>query len=246
MRTVVVIPCRFDSSRLPGKALMPMAGEPMLKRVLERVGRTPSIDAVMVATTVLPSDDPVAELAEAEGALTFRGDPDDVLGRIDEAARQARADVVVEVMGDSPLIHHALIEDTIAVHRTGGFDYAAGYSKTVVLPGHGERAAFPVGMTAQVFTRAALARCAAEKTDAYSREHSTSSMYSDPDTFRLGYLEAEGRWSDAHRPDLFLAVNLREQYDLVAGVFERCLPEDPDFGPLAAIRAADAILASPA
>ena len=63
-----------------------------------------------------------------------------------------------------------------------------------------------------------------------------------PDTFKLGYLQAEGSWAYAHRPDLFLAVNLLEQYELIASIFERCIDADEDFGLDAAIAAADAIL----
>jgi spore coat polysaccharide biosynthesis protein SpsF (cytidylyltransferase family) len=71
-------------------------------------------------------------------------------------------------------------------------------------------------------------------------------MYRDPETFRLGYLEAVGRWSALNRPELFLAVNLPEQYELLAGIFERCQPEDEDFGPVEAVLAADQLLGSPA
>ncbi|HVS64178.1 MAG TPA: NTP transferase domain-containing protein [Thermoanaerobaculia bacterium] len=240
---MAVVPSRFDSSRLPGKALLPLAGEPMLKRVLERIQRSRSLEEVVVATTTLPSDDPIVRLASDEGARVFRGDPDDVLGRIDRAAREARAEVVVEVMGDSPLVHADLLDATVDLYAGGDYDYVAGYTETVRLPGHRDRRPFPVGLTAQVFAAEVLARCAREKHDPYSREHSTSSIYRDPETFRLGYLEARDGWSEACRPDLFLAVNLPEQYRLVNGVFEACLPEDGDFGVCAAIAAADALLA---
>jgi len=242
LRTVAIVPSRFDSTRLPGKALSPMSGKPMLQRVLERVRRAGTIDDIVVATTNLSNDDAIAQLTRKQGARVFRGDPDDVLGRINAAAEEAVADVVVEAMGDSPLVHASLVDATVQMFCEGEYDYVAGYCETVRLPEHQDMAAFPVGMTVQVFSAEALSRCALEFQDPYSREHATSAMYRDPSNFRIGYLEAKGRWKGARRPDLFLAVNLPEQYRLVSGIFERCLRTYEDFGPLAAIRAADALI----
>jgi spore coat polysaccharide biosynthesis protein SpsF len=65
MRTLAFVQARMSSRRLPGKVLQPLAGRPALERVVERLGRASGLDEVVVLTSTDPSDDPVAELAEA-------------------------------------------------------------------------------------------------------------------------------------------------------------------------------------
>lgn len=239
MRTVAIIPSRFDSNRLPGKALADVAGEPMLGRLIERTRRASSIDDVVVATTDLASDDAIAELCRRMGVGCFRGSSTDVLGRIVSAAKRFDAEVIVELMGDSPLVHRDLLDGVVEMFRAGSYDYCCSYTNTVKLEEHEGHKAFPVGIWAQVFPTEVMADCARYRTDAYSREHSTTAMYKHPGSFRLGYLQALGEWGFANRPDLFLAVNHQEQLDLVRHVFEACLANDDDFSLAKAIAAAD-------
>ena len=244
MKTVAIIPSRFDSNRLPGKAMRPMAGVPMLGRLLERVMKAPSLDEVVVATTTLPSDDKIVALAERYGARFFRGAERDVLGRIVGAARDAKADVVVEILGDSPLVHRELIDDVVAFRAAKEVDFACSYTKTVRLPEHGTGyREFPVGIWVECFPTEVMAQTERDRSDVYAREHSTTSMYKHPELFRLDYLEATGKWAEANVPELFLAVNFQEHYDLVSAVFERLYPEDPDFGVLEAVRVAKQLAA---
>ncbi len=81
----------MGSSRLPGKVLLDLAGQPMLRRVVERTRRAKTIDQVVVATTSEPSDDPVVELCAKLGYACYRGSLYDVLDRYYQAARQFEA-----------------------------------------------------------------------------------------------------------------------------------------------------------
>lgn len=240
MRTVAIIPARFDSARLPGKALRDVEGKPMLARLIERVMRSDRIDDVLVATTTLDSDDAVVKVAEEAGARWFRGSERDVLGRIVASAEDARADTVVEIMGDSPLVHRTLIDAVLDRFDPNRLDFVCSYTPTVKLPEHGEsRAAFPVGIWVEAFKLECMQVCEREYQDAFAREHSTTSLYRNPGRFRLDYLEADGEWEEANRPDLFLAVNTAGDFDLVNAVFGHELQRDPDFGVIDAIRACD-------
>ncbi len=243
MKTVAIIPSRFDSNRLPGKALADLAGAPMLGRLAERTRRSRRIDEVVVATTDLASDDAIEELCREQDIGCFRGSSTDVLGRIVAAAKAYEADLIVELMGDSPLIHRELLDATVEAFEAGEYDYLCSYTNTVKLDDHEDHKAFPVGIWAQVFPTTVMAECARYRTDAYSREHSTTAMYKHPHKFRLGYLEARGAWEGCNRPDLFLAVNYQKQLELVRAIFERCLLDAEDFDLVTAIKAADAIIA---
>src|SRR5690242_20000942 len=97
MITAAIIQARMGSSRLPGKVLADIAGKPMLKRVCERVAQATQVDVILVATSTAPADDAVAELCRREGVRCYRGSEEDVLDRYYQAAREAKADVVVRI-----------------------------------------------------------------------------------------------------------------------------------------------------
>jgi len=103
-RVVAIIQGRMSSSRLPGKILMDLDGEPMLVRVVERVRMARTVDEVIVATTTDPTDYPAAELCKERGIACERGSLFDVLDRFYQAARSHQAEVVVRVTADCPLI----------------------------------------------------------------------------------------------------------------------------------------------
>ena len=77
----------MTSSRLPGKVMAPVLGEPMIFRQIERLSRARRIDRLVVATSVDPSDDPLAQACADRGVAVFRGSLDDVLGRFCRRAR---------------------------------------------------------------------------------------------------------------------------------------------------------------
>lgn len=228
MRTVALIACRMGSSRLPGKSIAPILGRPMIERMVERVARSQFIDRVVIATTELPVDQPLADLASRLGIGCFRGSPDDVLKRMFDAVQTTDADVVVELLGDNPLVHSALIDDVIELYRAGGYEYAA--SVTTEYRGAPEgMAKFPLGVRVQVFSPQTLERCHRAAVDLYYRENSTAYIADNPNQFRIGYLEAAGRWAPLHRPQVNFAVNLQKNLDLVREIFGRCHPRNPDF-----------------
>jgi 3-deoxy-manno-octulosonate cytidylyltransferase (CMP-KDO synthetase) len=106
----VVIPARYASTRLPGKALLPLAGKPMLQWVHERAGKSRASE-VIVAT----DDARISSAAQTFGASVVMTAATHASGtdRIAEVARVrnwAESDVVVNVQGDEPLIPPALID----------------------------------------------------------------------------------------------------------------------------------------
>lgn len=170
-----IVQARMGSTRLPGKSLKPLAGKPVLLRVIERTALAIGQDNIVVATTRLRIDDPLCDFAERQGAAIFRGDETDVLARFAAAARATDADPVVRITADDPLKDASEIRRAVATLRDGGFDYV---SNTI-------EPTLPLGLDVEVFTRAALERADAEATDAYEREHVTPFIWRRPDRFRL-------------------------------------------------------------
>lgn len=110
---VAIIQGRMSSSRLPGKILADIAGQPMLQRVFVRTSRSASVSETVFATTTDPSDDPVAEYCDFSGIPFTRGSLYDVLDRYYQTAKSAQADVVVRITADCPVIDPELIDDVV-------------------------------------------------------------------------------------------------------------------------------------
>lgn len=214
MTTLIIVQARMTSTRLPGKVLLPLAGEPMLTRLVERLRRVQRADGIVIATTTNATDDPIAALCEHLGVPCHRGSEHDVLSRYADAARLHGADVVVRITSDCPLIDPALIDQVIATHDEGGNDYVSN-----MLP-----PTWPYGMAVEVFSAAALQQAHAEATQPAEREHVTPFIYWHPERYRLRNLASPVDLSH-HR----WTVDTPEDYELVRRLFDHLMPTRPNF-----------------
>ena len=173
----------MGSSRLPGKVLEPLAGEPMLVRDVRRLRRAKTLGAVVVATTVEPQDDAIVALAEGAGWPVSRGSEDDVLDRYVQAAREHDADVVVRVTSDCPLISPDVVDRVVRTLLDAGPPGAEGGADLAsnVVPRH----TWPRGLDAEAVWRTSLERAWREDDDPAWREHVTFYIKQHPDRFRL-------------------------------------------------------------
>lgn len=170
-RVVAIIQARMSSSRLPGKVLLDIAGEPMLARVIARTSRATTVQQVLVATTTDASDGPVAARCDSMGISYTRGSLHDVLDRYYQAASQAQADVVVRVTGDCPAIDPDLIDDCVMALLDGSFDFTCNR-----LPPPFTRT-YPIGLDTEVCTFTALEKAWSEATEPFHREHVMPYLY---------------------------------------------------------------------
>ena len=125
MKTLVIIQARTTSSRLPGKVLLPILGQAMILRQLERVSKCKSIDNIVLATSDHPSDNYLAKLVESSGYNVFRGELNDVLHRFKDCITKFPADNIVRLTGDCPLSDPALIDEIVNSFNENDFDYLA-------------------------------------------------------------------------------------------------------------------------
>ncbi len=180
---VAIIQARMGSTRLPGKVLADIEGQPMLAWVVERARRARKVERTVVATTTDAGDDPVVALCAARGYACTRGHPTDVLDRYLQAAREAGAQVVVRITADCPLIDPEVVDRTVEAFLAAwpGVDYA---SNRIVRT-------YPIGLDVEVVRREALERAAVEAREPYQREHVTPYLYESPGRFRVVSVEAE-------------------------------------------------------
>jgi len=182
---IAIIQARMGSSRLPGKVLCDLGGEPVLARVINRVRRAQTISDVVVATTTDPADDPVAAFCQRHAIPVFRGSQFDVLDRYYKAAREHKADVVVRITADCPMIDPQEIDRVVTAFLEGEFDFAANR-----LPPPAQRTS-PIGMDTEVCSFAALAQAWQNATEPYEREHVMPYLYDTPGRFRVKIVESE-------------------------------------------------------
>ena len=212
MNVVAILQARTSSSRLPLKVLQPILGRPMLAHELDRVRRARTLDALVVATSTDPSDDPIERLGEAEHVTCFRGSLDDVLDRFYRAALPYRPEAIVRLTGDCPLIDPALIDRVVDFFRTERLDLAA------------TAEAYPDGLDVEVLRFDALADAWRHATAPSDREHVTLFIRRQPDRFRVGMYP-----SAIDLSHLRLTVDEPQDFELVKQIYEALYPHDPAF-----------------
>jgi spore coat polysaccharide biosynthesis protein SpsF len=205
-RTVAIIQARMGSTRLPGKILLDLGGEPVLARVMERAKRAKRLSQVTVATSDLPADNVIAEVSHQRGWPCFRGSESDVLDRYYHAAMAFGAAVVVRITSDCPLIDSEIVDSVIGEFLKQQADYA---SNTL------ERT-YPRGLDTEVFSMAALRRAWCEAQELPEREHVTPYLYGHPEQFRLASL-TNGNDDHGYR----WTLDTPEDLQLIRAIYQR-------------------------
>lgn len=223
MKIAVVVQARTGSTRLPNKVCLPILGEPLLRRMIDRVraasdsGGTPF--ECVVATTVDAADDAVVDIAARAGVTVVRGHPTDLLARHLTAARAVGADVVAKIPSDCPLIDPAVIDRVLAyyVDNTSKFDFVSNMHP----------ASYPDGNDVEVFSTALLEIADREATRPLEREHTTPFFWERPERFRIGNV-AWGTGKNLSMSHRF-TIDYEEDYAFVRAVYEALYPANPRF-----------------
>jgi glutamate-1-semialdehyde 2,1-aminomutase/spore coat polysaccharide biosynthesis protein SpsF len=163
MTTLAIIQARMASTRLPGKVLADIMGQPMLWQVVQRAKRAQTLDRVVVATSTGAADDALAAFCDAADIVCVRGSEDDVLARFYQAASLYQADVVVRITADCPLLDPQVIDRVVQAFHTGAYDYV---SNTL-------RYTYPDGLDVEVFSFEALQQAHHAARKPSEREHVT-------------------------------------------------------------------------
>lgn len=211
-KVVATIEVRMSSTRLPGKVLMPLAGKPVLVRIIERLNKSKYIDEIIVATTTNPRDDAIEKVCLEGGYKFFRGSEDDVLSRILRAAELGGAEIMVQGMADSPMVDWRMVDYLLEKLVEGGYDYASNELEE----------GFPIGFDARVFPYAVLKQTEELATDLEHHEHASLYIYQYPEKFKLFSWKGEGKMN---WPGLRLTLDTPEDYELIGKVYDALGPD---------------------
>jgi spore coat polysaccharide biosynthesis protein SpsF len=176
IKVVAIIQARMGSTRLPGKVLNDLAGQPLLARVIERARRAKTLDNVVVATTEQTVDDIIIRLCEERGWPHFRGSEEDVLDRYYRTALAFKADVIVRITSDCPLTEPEIIDRVVN-------ELLSGYPETEYVSNNITRT-FPLGLDVEAMSFKALEKAWREDSNPAWREHVTLYMLRHPEKFK--------------------------------------------------------------
>lgn len=213
MSQAIILMARMGSRRLPGKVLLPVQGRPLLGHLFDRLRRADFGD-VILATSALAGDDPIADFADAEGVAVFRGDEEDWSNRILQAALIHDIEAIVRVTADCPLIDPATVDLVGNTLVSSGADYVSPDWPSATLP---------TGMGCEGVRRSALERLHESATPQTAEQRWMSFLNGDN-----GYCPASvptGVQLDEHR----VTVDEPADFEVVEQLLNILLPEHPSF-----------------
>ena len=173
---VAIIQARFGSTRLPGKVLLQLGGKTILENVYERVSRSRFIDDVVIATTINTQDNKIVKLCQEKNISYFRGSEENVLDRYYKTAKKYRADYIIRITSDCPLIDYNIINKVITTHFKEKNDYTANaYIET-----------YPDGEDIEIFSFKVLREAWKNANRPSEFEHATQYITNNPEKYKIG------------------------------------------------------------
>jgi spore coat polysaccharide biosynthesis protein SpsF len=232
-KIVAIIQARMSASRLPGKVLLDIAGEPMLARVVERTRRSRWVDQVVVATSSESIDDPIEDFCSEVKYPCFRGSLQDVLDRYYRAAVYYSAGVIVRITADCPIIDPVVIDQTLSAFYDHGPSII---TRNPEVPGYWKlpraglspvwdftanrlpppwKRTFPIGLDTEVCTFTALEAAWRNADQSHQREHVMPYLYEDDQDFQVLVVNHEPDFGETR-----LTVDTPEDLELLNTIYE--------------------------
>lgn len=163
MKIVAIVQARMGSTRLPNKVLSPIGGMPMIQILLERLSLAKNIDQIVLATSTDPGNLPLVSFVEELGYRVFQGSENDVLDRYYQTATQVKADAIVRITGDCPLVDWQVVDEVIDLFIERQVDYATNTHPP----------SYPDGLDVEVFSLSSLEEAWQKALEPFQREHVT-------------------------------------------------------------------------
>ena len=206
MKVIALVQARMGSIRLPGKVLKSIGNKPMIELLLTRLSQSSELDEIVVATSEDGQNDQLQSLVESLGYRCTRGSEKDVLNRFYESAKSLKADIVVRITGDCPLVDSMLVDQCIQEYKSAQVDYFSNV----------DPATFPNGLDIEVMSFESIKRANNETNSEYDREHVTpyirnSSTFSKASMKHVEDLSHQ-RWSVDEPEDLIVVTNIFEHF----------------------------------
>lgn len=181
MNPLIMVQARMGSLRFPGKVLKEIEGKPLLWHVIKRLSHCYKINEIVVVTTTSSDDEVIIKLAKETGVYVFAGSEVDVLDRYYQAANKYKADPIIRVTGDCPLIDPVLLDEMIHLYmkQKESCDWLGVDSSCLE------------GIGGEVFSFETLQKTWKEARWSSEREHVTPYMWKHPEIFKLKKMKCD-------------------------------------------------------
>lgn len=209
-----ILQARMSSTRLPGKVLKNLLGQPMIIRQIERISRSESIDHLVVATSDQASDDVLVSLLEGQGIEVRRGPLENVAQRFLNIVLEYNPEHFVRLTADCPLADPQVIDLVVSSHVTNKSDYSSvGLTRT-----------FQHGLDVEVVRNNSFIQLFDFDLNVQEKEHVTMGIYNRPDIFNINEViqspdQSELRWT----------VDEPEDFTFVQAVYNELYSTNPSF-----------------
>jgi spore coat polysaccharide biosynthesis protein SpsF len=211
MKFCAIIQARMGSTRLPGKAMADICGNPAIWHLMKQLRYASKLDQVILATTTNPLDDSLVAYARLQKWHVFRGSEDDVLDRYYKAAKRlylTDKDIIIRITGDDILVDPGMVEQLV--------DLLVSNLPRVEHVSNNRIRSFPYGADVEVFSFSALERAWKEAKFPNEREHVTPYIRNHPEIFR--YLDLR---SPVDYSSIYLSIDSPEDLRFNQEIFKR-------------------------
>ena len=209
MRRGVFLQVRLASTRLPGKALLPLAGKPVIVHAMEALAGIPA-DVHAILTDEASAGE-LRRFASPCGFEVFAGDPEDVLSRYSDAARHFSVDRYFRATGDNPLVSSRLAVMLEGLH----IDHKADFSGFL---------GPPLGTGVEIVETEALFAAERDAVDPYEREHVSPYIYHHPERFRILRPWAP---DEVLMPDALVTLDTQDDYEKLTLIYNDLYHGEP-------------------
>lgn len=215
----IVVQARMSSSRLPKKVMLPILGEPLLYRMIERLQQIKRPVKLVVATSTSADDDEIEMFCESKNITFYRGDLNNLLDRHYQVGLLTNANAVVKIPSDCPLIDPQIIDRLLDFYdeNSDKYDFISNLHP----------ATYPDGNDVEIMSMNCLKMAWQAAKRPLELEHTTPYIWENPEKFRLANLTWETRldYSMSHR----LTIDYQEDYLFIKRVFEELYPSNSHF-----------------
>lgn len=199
----VIIQARMGSTRLPGKALLPINNVPIIDWIYRRLSLCSYLDEIIFAIPDTTKDDVLYDHLFLQGTKVYRGSENDVLTRFYEASKQSNSSCIIRICADNPFIDPESIDNLVKFFSDSELDYAYNHIPKGNL--------FPDGIGAEIITTKALKEINNQAKYKAEREHIFNYIWANPRLFSIGTFDPKKE--SLQRPDLRLDIDTKDDYE---------------------------------
>ena len=215
-KIICIIQARTGSSRLPGKVLLPGANnKPLLLNLYERISKSKYIDKIVIATTKLQNDFEIVKICKKNNIDYFRGSNKNVLDRYYKCALKYKANLILRVTADCPLLEYKFIDDFIYKSRKKILNYFTNcHNRT-----------FPKGYDLEIVDFKTLEYCKLNAKSKYDKEHVTPFIIRNLPSLKFGYIKYKKNLYKKYR----LTLDYKSDYLVIKNIFDNLYSKDKFF-----------------